>query len=79
MKVNVVGKEKMKGVSKKTGREFDGALVHYLYKKARCDGPCSESVFVDDMLLPYGAIKVGATYDLDHDSRGYLLGFEEVK
>lgn len=79
MKVNVVGKEKMKGVSKKTGREFDGTLLHYLYKKARCDGQCCESVFVDDMLLPYGAINIGKVYDLDHDSRGYLVALEEVK
>lgn len=79
MKVNVVGKEQMKGVSKKTGNEYNGSLVHIAFKKARCAGTAVESLFVDHGLAEYEAINVGKTYDLDRDGRGYILAFEEVK
>ena len=29
-------------------------------------------------MMPYALIVVGATYDLDFDPNGYLLGIEEV-
>lgn len=48
----------------------------------RPDG-CSSGMQVDRInvsagLMPYALIEVGATYELDFDRNGYLLGIEEV-
>lgn len=79
MKVTVVGKEEMKGTSKKTGNPYDGSLVHITFKKARCAGFAVESLFVDSSLARFNNIEVSKEYDLDRDGRGYILAFEAVK
>lgn len=79
MKVTVLGKEKMQGVSKKTGGEFCGTMVHVTYPKMRCEGKAVETVFIDESYLPYGRIAPDRVYDLDRDGRGYIIGFSEVK
>lgn len=78
MKVTVVGKEYMSGESKKTGKPYSATMVHVTYPKARCEGECVESIWVDESLLPENKIQIGSQYDVDRDARGYLLAFAEV-
>ena len=42
------------------------------------DGVQVDRINVDARMMPYALIVVGATYDLDFDRNGYLLGIEEV-
>ena len=76
MKVMVVGKEHAGGTSKKTGKPFSATLVHVSYKKMHCDGAAVETIWLDDGLYPLEVVQVGKPYDLDRDSRGYVVGFD---
>ena len=47
MKVNVIGKEYVKGHSKKTGNDFEANVVHVTYKQDGVEGQTCESVWLD--------------------------------
>lgn len=79
MKVVVLGKEFASGTSKKTGKDFAATVAHVAYKKARCEGQCVESVWLDPVLYPMEKVEVGKTYDIDRDARGFVVGFEPVR
>lgn len=79
MKVTVIGKEKMKGVSRKTDRPFDGSIVHMTFRKAGCEGIACDSTYIDANLRYFEEINVGKVYDLDRDGRGYIVDFSEVQ
>lgn len=76
MKVMVVGKEHAGGTSRKTGKVFSNTLVHVSYKKPRVDGVAVETIWLDETAYPLDSVQVGKTYDLDRDSRGYVIGFD---
>ena len=78
MKVRVVGKESVSGTSKKTGKAFAATIVHLSFKKARCEGSAVESVWLDPADCPVADIVVGKDYNLDRDSRGYVIGFDPM-
>jgi hypothetical protein len=76
MKVMVLGKEHASGTSKRTGKDFDNTVVHVSFKKNRVDGSAVDSIWLDAKSYPVEDIQVGKTYDVDRDSRGYVLSFE---
>ena len=76
MKVVVVGKEHLSGVSRKTGKEFNSNLVHVSYVKNGVNGSAVETVWLDPVSFSLDSIQVGKTYDLDRDSRGFIVGFK---
>lgn len=78
MKVTVLGKEFASGVSKKSGKDFASTVVHVSFKKNKVDGQAVDSVWLDPISYPVSDIKVGATYDVDRDSRGFVVGFDLV-
>lgn len=80
MKVIVVGKSRRAGTSKQ-GKEYDFTTVMAEYSMRANDdndGVQVDRINVDARMMPYSLIVVGATYDLDFDRNGYLLGIEEV-
>lgn len=80
MKVSVVGKSRRAGTSKQ-GKDYDFTtlMVEYsLRANDDNDGVQVDRINVDARMMPYALIVVGATYDLDFDRNGYLLGIEEV-
>ena len=76
MKVFVIGKEHAEGTSKKTGNPFSNTVVHVSYKKNRVEGQAVDTIWLDANSYPLDSIQVGKTYDVDRDSRGYVLDFE---
>lgn len=80
MKVTVVGKSHRVGTSK-AGKDYDFTTMMVEFDM-RPDGYSSgmqvDRINVSAGLMPYALIEVGATYDLDFDRNGYLLGIEEV-
>lgn len=76
MKVMVVGKESASGTSRKSGKAFAATIAHVSFKKARCEGQAVESVWLDPVEHPAESIVVGKTYNLDRDSRGFVIGFD---
>lgn len=80
MKVTVVGKSHRVGTSKK-GKDYDFTTIMTEYSMRSNDdndGVQVDRINVDAHIIPYALIVVGAMYDLDFDSNGYLLGIEEV-
>lgn len=80
MKVTVVGKSRRAGTSKQ-GKDYDFTTLMAEYSMRANDGNDGvqvDRINVDARMMPYALIVVGATYDLDFDRNGYLLGIEEV-
>ena len=80
MKVTVVGKSRRAGTSKQ-GKNYDFTTLMAEYSMRANDdnvGVQVDRINVDARLMSYALIVVGATYDLDFDRNGYLLGIEEV-
>ena len=80
MKVTVVGKSRRAGTSKQ-GKDYDFTTLMAEYSMRADDenvGVQVDKINVDARMMPYALIVVGATYDLDFDRNGYLLGIEEV-
>lgn len=80
MKVTVVGKSRRAGTSKQ-GKDYDFTTLMAEYSMRANDdnvGVQVDRINVDARLMSYALIVVGATYDLDFDRNGYLLGIEEV-
>ena len=75
MKVTVVGKEYVSGVSKKTGKEFSANVAHVTHKKMGVEGCVVDSIWLDPDQYPLSGIAVGKTYNVDRDSRGFLVDF----
>lgn len=79
MKVTVVGKSRRAGTSKQ-GKNYDFTTLMVEYSMRandENDGVQVDRINVDARLMAYALIVVGATYDLDFDRNGYLLGIEE--
>lgn len=80
MKVTVVGKSRRAGTSKQ-GKSYDFTILMAEYSMLANDdnvGVQVDRINVDARMMSYSLIVVGATYDLDFDRNGYLLGIEEV-
>lgn len=80
MKVTVVGKSHRAGTSKQ-GKDYDFTtlMVEYsTFPSVDNDGLQVDRINVDARMMAYALIVVGATYDLDFDRNGYLLGIEEA-
>lgn len=80
MKVTVVGKSRRAGTSKQ-GKDYDFTTLMAEYSMCANDdnsGVQVDRINVDASMMPYALFVVGATYDLDFDRNGYLLGIEEV-
>lgn len=80
MQVTVVGKSHRAGTSKQ-GKAYDFTTLMAEYSMRANDdnvGVQVDRINVDARIMPYALIVVGATYDLDFDRNGYLLGIEEA-
>lgn len=80
MKVTVVGKSRRTGTSKQ-GKNYDFTTLMAEYSMRAnddSDGVQVDRINIDARMMPYALIVVGASYDLDFDRNGYLLGIEEA-
>lgn len=80
MKVTVVGKSRRAGTSKQ-GKDYDFTTLMAEYSMRANDdndGVQVDRINVDARMMPYALVVVGATYYLDFDRNGYLLGIEEA-
>lgn len=80
MKVTVVGKSRRAGTSRQ-GKDYDFTSLMVEYSMRANDdnvGVQVDRINVDARMMSYALIVVGATYNLDFDRNGYLLGIEEV-
>lgn len=80
MRILVVGKSHRAGTSK-AGRAYDfTTIMAELDMRANDEnaGVSVDRINVSATIMPYALVEVGATYDLDFDRNGYLLGIEKL-
>ena len=75
MKATVIGKEFVSGYSKKTGRDFASNVVYVTHKKNGIEGQAVDSIWLDPDSYPIKDIQLGKLYDIDRDSRGFIVDF----
>lgn len=80
MKVLVVGKSRRAGTSK-AGKDYDFTTLMCEFEQ-RADntnaGVAVDRINVPANMMNFQLFDVGATYDLDFDRNGYLLGIEQI-
>ncbi len=80
MRILVVGKSRRAGTSK-AGKDYDFTTLMAEYDMRVNDensGVQVDRINVSATMMPYALVEVGATYDLDFDRNGYLLGIEKL-
>lgn len=78
MKVKVIGKAHLKGISKKTGNPYDFIQVHYNGRARGVDGLAALTLSLDPMDYPFADVIVGCEYNVEFDNRGYIVEFLPV-
>lgn len=80
MRILVVGKSHRAGTSK-AGKDYDFSTLMVEYDMRENDensGVMVDRINVSASMMPFSLIEVGATYDVDFDRNGYLLGVEKL-
>lgn len=80
MRIMVLGKSRHAGTSK-AGKDYDFTTIMAEFDMRSNDdnaGVQVDRINVSATMLPYAQVEVGATYDLDFDRHGYLLGVEKL-
>lgn len=80
MRILVVGKSRRAGTSK-AGKDYDFTTLMVEYSMRASDdtsGVQVDRINVSASMMPFALVEVGATYDLDFDRNGYLLGIEKL-
>lgn len=80
MRILVVGKSRRAGTSK-FGKVYDFTTLMAEYDMRANDdnmGVQVDRINVSATMMPFALVEVGATYDLDFDRNGYLLGVEKL-
>lgn len=78
MKIKVIGKANFFGTSKKTGKPYDFNQVHYIGKSRGVQGEAALTLNLASEEYPLDSIQIGATYNVEFDSRGYVVAFDKV-
>ena len=79
MKIKVIGKAHMEGISKKSGKPYNFNQVHYIGKARGVEGDAALTCNLDPSLVMFGDIHVGSEYTLEFDNRGYPVVFQPVR
>lgn len=80
MRILVVGKSRRAGKSK-AGKDYDFTTIMAEFDMRADDynaGVSVDRINVSASMMSYALVEVGATYDLDFDRHGYLLGIEKL-
>lgn len=80
MRILCVGKSRRAGTSK-AGKDYDFTTIMAEYDMRSNDensGVQVDRINVSATLMPFALVEVGATYFLDFDRNGYLLGIEKL-
>ena len=75
MKATVIGKEYVSGHSKKTNKDFEANVVYVTHKKNKTEGQAVDTIWLDPATYPLAGIQLGKVYDIDRDSRGFIVDF----
>lgn len=72
MKITVIGKAHLEGVSKRTGKPYNFNQIHYNAPQRGVEGTAAIVEAVDTMQFPLDTIRVGTTYLVERDRFGRI-------
>ncbi len=75
MRITVIGKQHLKGISKKTNNAYNFIQLHYNAPAMSVEGVAAQTVNVDPSFYPYESIQIGEVYVVEFDRRGYVVEF----
>ena len=78
MKIKVIGKAHLNGTSKKTGKPYDFIRVYYNGPAFGVEGVAACTLSLDPQQCSYDRVAIGGEYNVEFDSRGYLVEFAPV-
>lgn len=78
MKVRVIGKSHLQGISKRTGNPYDFIQLHYNGPARGVIGLGAMTVSMDPGLVNFDSIAVPGDYNLEFDNRGYPVELTPV-
>jgi len=78
MKIKVVGKARLTGISKKTGSPYDFIQIHYLGRARGVIGDAALTVSLASSVYPYEKIAIPSEAVIDFDNRGNHVEFTPV-
>ena len=69
MKIRVIGKARLAGTSKKTGKPYDFIQIHYNGLARNVEGQAALTLSLDLSPAHYGSIAVPGDYNVGFDNR----------
>ncbi len=75
MRITVIGKQHLKGISKKTNNAYNFIQLHYNAPAQSVEGVAAKTVNVDPSFYPYERIEIGEVYVVEFDEHGYVVEF----
>ena len=78
MRIRVIGKARLAGTSKKTGKPYDFLQIHYNGPARNVDGLAALTLSLEPSQAHYGSIAVPGDYNVEFDNRGYPVVFEPL-
>lgn len=73
MTIKVIGMAHLKGVSKRTGNNYDFVQLHFIGPARNVEGMAAQTVSVNPDIADDAEVAVGKSYDLDFDQRGFCV------
>ena len=78
MKVQVIGKKPMQGVSKKTGKPYDCVLAYVTYDSRNVEGKACDNIWLNASEYPIETVEIGASYVVERTPKNYVTGFYKI-
>lgn len=75
MRVQVVGKSTVEYADKKSGELRSSIVVHVVYEDRRVTGLATDKIWLSSNIIKYSDIQCDEYYDIDRDSRGFVIDF----
>lgn len=75
MKIEIQGKQRFRGVSKKTGNPYDFITIYYLSPARFVEGLAAKTTTIDPSMYPYEDIGIGELYNIEFDNNAYVIDF----
>lgn len=79
MKIKVIGKQHMQGISKKSGNPYDFICVYFVDRVQGGVGERGEQINLDPALYDFNLISVGKEYEVEFGRYNRIEDFREVK
>ena len=78
MKIRVIGKAHLKGVSKKNGNPYDFIQIHYNGPAYGVTGDAALTANLDPARINFDSIAIPGDYNLEFDNRGFPVVFDPI-